>query len=82
MPSYHVLFCSQCLSRVLKFNVPANTMLDGKLFQLFISVSNSYKKIFKKIKISKNCLCAGHPLVLVDSFSLNKEQFQDHKKQA
>ena len=40
--TYFVLnmFCSQCLCRFLKeFSVPANTMLDGKLFQLFVTLS-------------------------------------------
>ena len=44
---YRVLdiFCSQCLfRRILKeFSVPANTMLGGKLFQLFIIVSEKNK---------------------------------------
>ena len=41
------IFCFQCLSeRFLKeFSIPADMMLDGKLFQLFITVSKREKEL-------------------------------------
>ena len=42
------ILCFQCLSRrfLNEFSVPANTMLDGRLFQLFITLLVKFK--FKK----------------------------------
>ena len=49
------IFCFQCTpTRFLKeFSVPANTVLDGKLFQLFVTLLVKNKMY---ILISKNCL--------------------------
>ena len=47
----HILyqFCFQCSSRrfLKEFSVPANTMLGGKLFQLFITLLKKWKKMKK-----------------------------------
>ena len=68
------LFCSKCLSKKdLKFSVPANTMSDGKLFQLFITLLVKKTCILLVTTVFlyslKRC-----PLVPTDSFYLNKEQ--------
>ena len=46
------IFRFQCLSRrfLKKVSAPANTMLDGKLFQLFITVSKKNEKMKKIAK--------------------------------
>jgi len=59
------IFCFQCLSkRFLKeFSIPANMMLDGKLFQLFIT-----------LKEKKNCLVGGCIIFGHMVFSTNKKE--------
>ena len=65
----------------MQFSVPANTMSDGKLMQLFIALT--VKNFFLNPYLSESTLflrsLKGCPFIPADSFSLNKEQFQDHK---